>query len=242
MSEDAYNEALIIASSKGHIEVVKSLLAAGADVNARSDDGWSPLIWAATIGRTEIVQVLLAVPGIDVNSRINDGKTALIQAAYYWWTETVQSLLAFQPQGDQLGIDVNARDNGGWSALMWSSLNGHTATVRALLAVPGIDVNTRTYYNGESALMLARNDEIRQLLLAHRDIDVGDPDFEQREDAETSQLLLAKENATEETEEQAGGKTRKLRRVSKCGGRTKHRKRHVKKPSHKRRKSKKNRF
>ena len=31
----------------GNIEAVKQYLAAGGDVNAKNDDGWTPLHWAA---------------------------------------------------------------------------------------------------------------------------------------------------------------------------------------------------
>eukprot|EP00295_Goniomonas_pacifica_P033636 CAMPEP_0175953038 /NCGR_PEP_ID=MMETSP0108-20121206/31106_1 /TAXON_ID=195067 ORGANISM="Goniomonas pacifica, Strain CCMP1869" /NCGR_SAMPLE_ID=MMETSP0108 /ASSEMBLY_ACC=CAM_ASM_000204 /LENGTH=41 /DNA_ID= /DNA_START= /DNA_END= /DNA_ORIENTATION= len=36
------------------------LLAAGADVNAKNDKGYTPLIWAVINGDVEVVQILLA--------------------------------------------------------------------------------------------------------------------------------------------------------------------------------------
>lgn len=74
-------------------EVVAQLLAAGADVNARSNIGNTVLIWVAQNGRTATVAQLLAA-GADVNARDNSGRTALILAANYGHTAIVAQLLA----------------------------------------------------------------------------------------------------------------------------------------------------
>jgi ankyrin repeat protein len=42
------------------VEVVKTLLAAEADVNKADDDGETPLYWASHKGHLEVVKVLLA--------------------------------------------------------------------------------------------------------------------------------------------------------------------------------------
>ena len=60
----------------GHLEAVQALVQAGADVNARNNDGASPLLVAAFFCRTEIVQHLLA-HGADKLAKDNAGKTAL---------------------------------------------------------------------------------------------------------------------------------------------------------------------
>ena len=46
----------------GHLEVVKALLAAQADVNKASNDGETPLHWASNEGHLEVVKALLAGP------------------------------------------------------------------------------------------------------------------------------------------------------------------------------------
>jgi ankyrin repeat protein len=58
---------LCMASEKGHAEVVKMLLGAGADVNkAATDDGATPLWTASYHGHAEVVKMLLSA-GADVN-------------------------------------------------------------------------------------------------------------------------------------------------------------------------------
>ena len=51
---------LIEASSKGDTEKVQALLAQGADVNAKNNDGGTALMIASGQGHTDIVVVLLA--------------------------------------------------------------------------------------------------------------------------------------------------------------------------------------
>jgi ankyrin repeat protein len=47
------------AAGNGHTEVVKQLLAKGADVNAKSSYGYTALLYAADKGHTECVGLLL---------------------------------------------------------------------------------------------------------------------------------------------------------------------------------------
>ena len=56
------------AASTGNIEVVKQHLAAGTDVNAKNDDGYTPLHYAAFNGHKEIAELLIA-KGADVNAK-----------------------------------------------------------------------------------------------------------------------------------------------------------------------------
>ncbi|MBI5232961.1 MAG: ankyrin repeat domain-containing protein, partial [Deltaproteobacteria bacterium] len=63
---------LIEAAKAGDIEKAKHLLAKGADVNARRNDGATALMMASLQGHAEVVKGLLAKRA-DVNARRNDG-------------------------------------------------------------------------------------------------------------------------------------------------------------------------
>lgn len=74
------NRALFRASSDGRIESVRSLLDAGADVNAREEENETPLMYAAVEGHTEVVLLLIS-RGADVNALSDNKETALGRAA-----------------------------------------------------------------------------------------------------------------------------------------------------------------
>ena len=109
----------------GNTEAVRLFLAAGMDVNAKYDNGWTVLMKASYLGDTATVQALLE-KGADVNAKMSNGMTALMYASAQGHLDIVQALLA-------KGADVNAKDNKGTTALMYASAQGHMDIVQALL-------------------------------------------------------------------------------------------------------------
>ena len=83
-----------------NIEAVKKTLADGADVNAKDEDGRTPLLHAAYQGNKEIAELLLA-NGADVNAKNEVDTTPLHHAALYGHKETVELFITN-------GADVNA--------------------------------------------------------------------------------------------------------------------------------------
>ena len=68
--------ALLKATQEGKIKAVKQAIADGADVNAKTKRGWTPLHSAADRGRKEIVELLIA-EGADVHAKDHKGRTPL---------------------------------------------------------------------------------------------------------------------------------------------------------------------
>jgi ankyrin repeat protein len=94
---------LLNAAGEGDIKAVKQHLAAGADVNAKDENGWTPLHWAAISFDKEVSEYLITM-GADVNAAETvSGMTPLHFAAAGDQKEIVELLLAS-------GADVNAKD------------------------------------------------------------------------------------------------------------------------------------
>lgn len=103
---------LHVASAKGNIQLIKSLLKQGHPVNVQDAAGWSPLHEACNQGNVEAARILIE-SGADIDDRggrLCDGLTPLIDAALNGHTETMNLLL-------DKGASPLARDNKGKTAL-----------------------------------------------------------------------------------------------------------------------------
>jgi len=92
-------DTLHLAAEAGDTEACKALIAAGADVNAQTHNGSTPLHWAKN---AEVCEVLIAY-GADVNAQTHNGNTPLHLAAYTGRLSVCEPLIA-------AGADVNAQD------------------------------------------------------------------------------------------------------------------------------------
>ena len=64
----------------GSLRRIRDALMAGADVNARDEQGETPLMWAVYSADPELVGTLIKA-GADVNAQDNESRTALMLAA-----------------------------------------------------------------------------------------------------------------------------------------------------------------
>jgi ankyrin repeat protein len=124
-ADPALGEGLLDAARKGDVAAVKSLLAKGADVNAKTRYNQTPLMFAAQQGHIEIVKLLLEA-GADVNVTDTFYKfvTAVSVAAERGHAEVVKLLLEKGAKGKETALQVGAQE-------------GHAPVVRVALDVAG---------------------------------------------------------------------------------------------------------
>jgi len=132
--------ALHLAAANNHVDIAEALLAKGADVNAKTEKGATPMSIAARQGAMDMVSCLLKY-GVDmVASR------ALFHAAACKETTEVMALLLKQ------GADINLPDPQGFTALFSAIHAGSFPNVKFLLD-HGAD--TRLHPAGRTVLQQA---------------------------------------------------------------------------------------
>lgn len=206
---DSVNQNFAIAiAQNSRPAVLQLLLDKGAELEAKTDFGETPLLQAAGQGNFSAVQFLLE-KGADVTKQDDTGRTSLMLAAEAEPLQTATNqgsenstekytALHTQLQQQYQNIiqfllryraSINARDNQGFTALMWATLSGNTSLAEVLLQNKA-EVNLKAK-DGRTALSMAveeRHPETVQLLLAHgADVDIKVP-FYQEETKQTIKM------------------------------------------------------
>lgn len=143
------NTALMAASAIGNIGTVKSLISAGADVNARNQDSKTPLMRACYYGHADVAKVLIDA-GADVEARCDKENTPLIYA-------TAKGNLDVSKVLVNEGVNVNDKTSTGFNALMCASQKGEVEMVDLLIKW-GADVNAKN----DSGHLMAKNGEEKE--------------------------------------------------------------------------------
>jgi len=136
---------LLRAARDGEGDSVNELLAGGADVNARTGDGWTALMLATVKGHRGVFRSLIE-NGADLNARNDKEWTALHLAVSVGDAEIISLLLSG-------GAEINAADDAGATPLMLAASERNVESVRTLLA-SGADAQISNR-QGETALSVA---------------------------------------------------------------------------------------
>ncbi len=137
------------------------LIAAGADINARSESGETALIASVSLHKTPLARLLIE-KGADVNAALNEkygddaGGTALMIAASEGETDIASLLIS-------KGARVNAATSIGRTALQSAVLNHERAMV-ALLLRNNADASLKDK-DGKTALQLAQEKKFADIVV-----------------------------------------------------------------------------
>jgi len=123
-----------IAASFGLKKTLEALWEGGADIEARSSDGWTALGSAAWNGQEEVIGLLLE-HGANMEAENNDGWTALANACRNGHLGAIRRLLA-------KGANIETKNKRGWTPLLGAAWRGQEFVVRLLLQ-EGADIEAK---------------------------------------------------------------------------------------------------
>lgn len=150
---------LFEAIQQQNVDLIRTILSNGVDINARSRTGSTPLIKAAADNQPEIIQLLID-SGANVNESNRSGYSALTRAAGNGYLEIVEILLAHNASPDpqpnraittplmkaaqggyeeiveqllKAGANINAKNKSGSTAISKAIQYGHAAILQQLL-------------------------------------------------------------------------------------------------------------
>ncbi|MFB0555514.1 MAG: ankyrin repeat domain-containing protein [Phycisphaerae bacterium] len=127
------------AARSGDIKRVQSIISSGADINAKNEEGFTPLYSAVERGQKVVVELLIA-NGADINAKGKNGQTPLHYTAQQGHADVAELLLAN-------GADINAIDNAKRTPLNYA-LRWGKQDVAELLVTQGADVNAKDATGG----------------------------------------------------------------------------------------------
>ena len=151
---DKPNAALISCAAHGNAAGAAQALQDGADMEARDENGLTPLMWAAQQMNSAVVALLLE-RGANPRVRDNSGWTALHCAASTGSVEGLEKLL------NVCGDDVNAVNNDGETPLL-VAIRMHREDVARVLVSARADINIRGT-DGRNAVDLASAEKLHDL-------------------------------------------------------------------------------
>jgi len=150
-----YEAALLnTACNSNSLEIVKLLLAKGADVNLKGHGDYTPLMYAAESAKKTELMELLIEKGADINPVAQDGVNALIKAIFGVLSDSgsIDAVKLLIEKGMDVNYAIEAEDASGYNALMFAVRWGKIEVVEYLIS-EGADVNAKA--DEETSLSIA---------------------------------------------------------------------------------------
>ncbi|MDE3023407.1 MAG: ankyrin repeat domain-containing protein [Pseudomonadota bacterium] len=137
-------------------EIAELLIANGANVNAKADDGTSPLHLAATNDNVSVARVLIE-HGADVNAKDKKGVTPLDDAIMFGKKDMLELIVSS-------GADIMSKDKTGETPLHYAAYVGNKQAIELLIA-KGAEVNIKNN-NGHTPLHYAKDKSVVDMLVS----------------------------------------------------------------------------
>jgi ankyrin repeat protein len=164
------NNNLMIAASKGYTEEIKRLIHKGAEINAATSEGATPLIFAVTGNQFFAVQTLLSYNPI-LDKITKNYETPLLIAAKNGYFEITEALI-------RAGADMEFTDNYGASPLHYAAVYGYFDIVDLFMYYEApTDMQSDEGTTPLLAAIWAGNTDIADLLIQNG-ANVEESDFE----------------------------------------------------------------
>jgi ankyrin repeat protein len=176
--------ALHKAAQVDDVEVARALLEAGADLEAQTDWGATPLDWAATMGAGEVGELLLAggAEGLDLINAASLGRAERVEELLGETPSAAQRRRAAPREPDRHWPESTAHQRGDVlsDAFYSACRNGHLEVAR-LLFERGASVDARGFFGATALHWAAINghaETVRFLLEHDADRTELDPEFQ----------------------------------------------------------------
>jgi len=141
-SDAAGITALLTAAQLGRLDMVQTLLKAGADINIPDSSGWSALMTAAWKGHREVVRFLLS-QGCKINVTDRHERSALTLACGIGDIEMIQDLI-------DAGANVAPRSKFN-TPLITATKKNHTSVAKVIISA-GADINYKLPNNATALI------------------------------------------------------------------------------------------
>lgn len=106
------------AAARGDLEIIRTLHALGANINAVTEDGWTASHCAARDGQHDALRVLIVDYQADKDMCLANGSSVLHLAAANGYSKCVDVCL-------ETGLEVDTQNNDGMTALHWAVDKSH---------------------------------------------------------------------------------------------------------------------
>ncbi|MFT4313966.1 MAG: ankyrin repeat domain-containing protein [Wolbachia pipientis] len=118
---------LRVAAIRGNLQAVKDFIEQGGSIEAKDNNGWTPLHLTAVRNHIMVVKFLVNERKANINARItSDGKKPIHAAAKKGYKEIVEFFLS-------KGIGVDDADNDKWTSLHYAAAYNHLELCEFLL-------------------------------------------------------------------------------------------------------------